>query len=98
MGTVQRLRNAIDSFSIGEDEFTITVVNTHKLLGLHVACCLYCFQGEEQATCSKQDQAHIALTKAGLTSTMDSSNQSLIMGVLYGAIVEENCSRGSTKP
>ncbi len=31
MWTVQRLRNAI-----GEDEFTITVVNTHKLLGLHV--------------------------------------------------------------
>ncbi len=36
MGSIQRLRNAIDSFSIGEDEFTITVVNTHQLLGLHV--------------------------------------------------------------
>ncbi len=36
MGNVQRLRNAMDSFSIGEDEFTITVVNTHKLLGMHV--------------------------------------------------------------
>ncbi len=35
MGTVQRLRKAID-FSIGEDEFTITVVNTQKLSGLHV--------------------------------------------------------------
>ncbi len=36
METVQRLRNAIDSFSIGEDEFIISIVNTHKLLGLHV--------------------------------------------------------------
>ncbi len=36
MGTVQRLWNAINSFSRGEDEFTITVVNTHTLLCLHV--------------------------------------------------------------
>ncbi len=36
MGTVQRLQNAIDSFSIRKDEFTISVVNTYKLLGLHV--------------------------------------------------------------
>ncbi len=36
MGTVHRLLKAIDSFSIGEYEFTIIVVNTYKLLGLHV--------------------------------------------------------------
>ncbi len=28
IGTVQRLQNAIHSLSIGEDEFTITVVNS----------------------------------------------------------------------
>ncbi len=36
LGTVQRLRNVIDNMSVGEDEFTITVGNTHKLSGLHV--------------------------------------------------------------
>ncbi len=66
MGTIQRLLNAIDSFSIGEDEFTIIVVNTHKLLGLHVDSSLtwdWHVASIVSKVRSRLHVAHIAFTK-----------------------------------
>ncbi len=34
--TVQRLRMALNQFSVGESEYQITQVSSHKLLGVHV--------------------------------------------------------------
>ncbi len=36
IGTVQRLRTAINQFSVGEREYQITEVSNYKLLGVHV--------------------------------------------------------------
>ncbi len=35
LGTVKRLNSALKDFSVGENEYIIKPVNTHKLLGLH---------------------------------------------------------------
>ncbi len=36
IGTVQRLRTAINQFPVDEKEYQITQVSNHKLLGVHV--------------------------------------------------------------
>ncbi len=36
LGTVKRLNSALKDFSVGENEYIIKPVNTHKLLGLHI--------------------------------------------------------------
>ncbi len=36
LGTCQKLRDALKYFSVGEDEYIVTQVSSHKLLGIHV--------------------------------------------------------------
>ncbi len=34
--TWQKLRDALKNISVGEDEYTVTPLSSHKLLGIHV--------------------------------------------------------------
>ena len=36
LGTVQRLRTVVEDFSVGDGDFKITQVTSHKLLGVHI--------------------------------------------------------------
>ncbi len=36
LSTCQKLRDALKNFSVGEDEYIVTPVSSHKLLGIHV--------------------------------------------------------------
>ncbi len=36
LGTCQNLRDALKNLSVGEDEYIVTPVSSHKLLGIHV--------------------------------------------------------------
>ncbi len=100
METVQRLRSAIYSFSIGEDEFTITVVNTYKLLVLHVDNLLTWERHVASIVSKVRSRLHVLnktkhllplQSRIDVYTTIDSYNQSSTMGVLYGEIVEANC-------
>ncbi len=94
MGTVQRLRNAIDSFSIGEDEFTITVVNTHKLLGLHEDSSLTWDRHVASLVSKVRSRLHV-LNKTThilpLQSRIDFYNGLMQPIIDYGYVVWGNC-------
>ncbi len=99
MGTVQRLWNAIHSFSIREDEFTITVINTHKLLGLHVDSSLTWDRHVASLVSKVRSRLHV-LNKTKYISTLQSRidfynvliQPFIDSGCVVWEIVEENCS------
>lgn len=98
IGTIQRLRTAVDNFSIGEGEFKVTQVNTHKLLGIHVDSHLT-WENHVSKLCGKIMSRLYILNKTKYllpqSTRMDFYNGLIQPLIDYGCVVWGNCARKS---
>ena len=98
ISTVQRLRTMTEEFSVGEGEFKVTKVDTHKLLGIHIDNHLT-WDTHVSKVCSKVSSRLYILNKTKyllpLKARTDFFNGLIQPLIDYGCVVWGNCARKS---
>ena len=96
IGTVQRLKKALDQFSVGENEYKITPVTSHKLLGTYVDSSLS-WELHINKLCAKVRSRLYVFNKTKYLLSHEARKEyfnGLVQPIIdYNCVVWGNCSR-----